>query len=108
MALWLLITVLDEEIHESQLYIYNRNRWMSVASFAPRGSFVFALTLFRFNESAQLSSRYLKFDLPKLLSAAVAAVYDTGARYCTYVFSTFIIRSLIADSDSWHQTPQVS
>ncbi|KIM97540.1 hypothetical protein OIDMADRAFT_204366 [Oidiodendron maius Zn] len=55
-----------EAISEEELYKYTRNRWI-------------------FNESVQLSKRYLKFDLQQLLKAAVTAVADGGARYCTRV-----------------------
>ncbi|PVH84672.1 hypothetical protein DL98DRAFT_651429 [Cadophora sp. DSE1049] len=55
-----------EDIPEEGLYRYTRNRWI-------------------YNESAQLSERYLKFDLQQLLKAAVTAVSSEGARYCTRV-----------------------
>ncbi|KAE9378223.1 hypothetical protein N431DRAFT_541752 [Stipitochalara longipes BDJ] len=51
-------------IAEDELYAYRRNRWIC-------------------NETLQLSERYLKFDLNKLLDAAVAA--SEGAQYCTRV-----------------------
>ena len=42
-----------------------------------------ALTRRRYNETLQLSRRYLKFNLHKLLDAAVAAISCEGARYFT-------------------------
>ncbi|KAL3420351.1 hypothetical protein PVAG01_08850 [Phlyctema vagabunda] len=39
----------------------------------------------RYNESEQLSKRYLKFNLQQLLKAAVTAVSSKGASYCIEV-----------------------
>ncbi|KAM5499806.1 hypothetical protein McanMca71_006150 [Microsporum canis] len=55
-----------KDISEEELFNYTRNRWI-------------------YNESLQLSLRYLKFDLRQLLKAAVAAVSSEGAHYCTKV-----------------------
>ncbi|RFU30085.1 hypothetical protein B7463_g6233, partial [Scytalidium lignicola] len=49
------------DILEDELYRYTRNRWI-------------------YNESEQLSKRYLKFDLQQLLKAAVTAVSNEGTR----------------------------
>ncbi|TAQ88177.1 hypothetical protein B7494_g3491 [Chlorociboria aeruginascens] len=54
---------ISDGISEEELYRYTRNRWI-------------------YNEAEQLSKRCLKFNLPELLKAAVAAVSNDGAHYC--------------------------
>ncbi|KAH8589643.1 hypothetical protein B0O99DRAFT_692372 [Bisporella sp. PMI_857] len=56
----------EKTISEEELYRYTKHRWV-------------------YDEPRRLSERYLKFNLPQLLKAAVAAVSSSGARYCTKV-----------------------
>lgn len=92
-----------EDIPEEELYRYTRNRWMHVWRSLFFELCALTLTWHRYNESVQLSERYLKFDLQQLLKAAVTAVSSEseGARYCTSL-RYLLSNNLVVDLDFRH------
>lgn len=80
---FILTPIAVEDIEEEDLYRYTRYRWMWVQA-APRRPLSPEIdqTIVRFNETQELSTRHLKFNLRCLLDAAVQAV-GNGATSCS-------------------------